>query len=45
MGVDKSLINPQESLVSTGSNPRSFSSIFGTNVGHGIWLGIPVGHV
>lgn len=45
MGVNKSLIDPQEGLVSAGTNPGSLSSIFGTDVGHRRRLGIPVGHV
>lgn len=45
MGVDKGLINSQERLISACTNPGGLSSIFGTNVGHGGWFGIPVGHV
>lgn len=45
MRVDKSLIDPQERLVSAGTNPGSLTSVFGTDVRHGRWLGIPVGHV
>ncbi len=45
MGVYQSLIDPQEGLVTTGTDPGGLSSIFGTDVGHGRWLGIPVGHV
>lgn len=45
MGVDKSLIDPQERLVSAGADPGGLSSVFGTDVGHGRRLGVPVGHV
>ena len=45
MGVYKGLINSQECLISACTNPGGLSSIFGTNVGHGGWFGIPVGHV
>lgn len=45
MGVDKSLINPQERLVPASTNPGGLPPIFGPDVGHGGRLGIPVGHV
>lgn len=45
MRVDKRLVDPQECLVTAGTDPGSLSSIFGTDVGHGRWLGVPVGHV
>ena len=45
MGVDESLIDPQERLVSAGADPGGLSSVLGTDVGHGRRLGVPVGHV
>lgn len=45
MGIDEGLINSQECLIPTCTNPSCLASIFGTNVGHGRWLGIPVGHI
>lgn len=45
MGIDEGLIDSQESLVPACTNPRCLAAIFGTNVGHGRWFGIPVGHV
>lgn len=45
MGVDEGLVDSQERLVSACTNPCCLASILGTNVGHGRWFGIPVGHV
>lgn len=45
VGVDQSLINPEEGLVPTSSDPRGLTPIFGSNVRHWGGLGVPVWHV